>query len=527
MTTTPHSTSFVRPSRAAGPAAGPSASVAVIGAGPGGLGTAMLLAAKGLKVTIYERQPAVGGRTGRISLGDYRFDRGPTFFLMPYVLDEIFAAAGRRLADYVELSRLDPMYRLIMGRAGQSPITIDCTQDIDKMAERIGAIDADDGRAFARFITDNRAKLRSFEPVLRKPFRSLADLLDPKLIAAAPHLHPTQSVHSLLGSYFKNKYSKLAVSFQSKYLGMSPMKCPALFSILPFIEYEYGIWHPRGGCNALMTAMAEVCTELGVDIHTNSPVETITFDGKKANGVVVNGQRQPHDHIVLNADASWAITNLIPPSLRTGTFHANLSPVWSDKKLQSMDYSCSTYMLYLGLTEPVDLPHHTIYISEQYEQNLEDISNLGVLSADPSTYVCNPARLDPSMAPPGHASLYVLVPTSNLKVGSIDWATQAAALREQALDRVSAMIGKPVRPLIAKELQLTPQDWLGQNIAFGATFNLAHNLTQMLHLRPQHELAGVENVWLAGGGTHPGSGLPVIFLSCQIAANKLAERVGA
>ena len=241
--------------------------------------------------------------------------------------------------------------------------------------------------------------------------------------------------------------------------------------------------------------------------------------------MVVNGQAKAHEHVVVNADASWAIQNLIPPALRSGSFTLGGSPVWSDKKLQSMDYSCSTYMLYLGLTEPVDLPHHTIYISEQYEQNLQDIGTSGVLSADPSTYICNPSRLDPTMAPRGHSALYVLVPTSNLKIGTVDWAKQAAELREKTLDRVSTMIGKPVRPLIARELQLTPEDWKQQNIAFGATFNLAHNLTQMLHLRPQHELAGVENVWLAGGGTHPGSGLPVIFLSCQIAAKRLMERV--
>jgi phytoene desaturase len=495
-------------------------SVAVVGAGPGGLGLAMLLAGRGVPVTVYEAAAEVGGRTGSIQRDGYTFDKGPTFFLMPYVLDEIFAATGRRLSDYVELTRLDPMYRLEMGRENGAALRLDCTQDIAEMGRRIGAIDERDGANFAAFIANNRTKLRVFEPILRKPIRTLTDLIDPKMVAALPHLHPTKSVNAYLKGYFRNPFVQMAVSFQSKYLGMSPYNCPSLFSILPFIEYEYGIWHVRGGLNSLTKAMARACTEMGVEIRCGEPVERITFSGKRADGVVVGGQRRTHGHVALNADAAWAIKNLIPSELRRGLGS------WSDKRLDGMNYSCSTYMLYLGVDRPVELPHHTIYISRDYKGNLADISQRGVLSSDPSLYVCNPARLDPSMAPAGHSALYVLVPVANLKDGKIDWARQKADLRGQALARVSQLAGFDVTRHIRTEVEYTPEDWRSQNIHFGATFNLAHGLNQMLHLRPQHELAGVENVWTVGGGTHPGSGLPVIFLSSQIAAGKLAERLG-
>lgn len=496
-------------------------SVGVVGAGPGGLAAAMLLAASGAKVEIYEAMERIGGRTGRISLGDYHFDRGPTFFLMPYVLDEIFAATGRRLIDYCDLTRLDPMYRLVMGRKNESDLTIDCTQDLDAMAARLSAIDPRDGAAFERFIRDNRKKLAAFEPVLRKPWQRLTDLIDTDLLRAGPLLSPTKSVHDWLGGYFKSPYSKLAMSFQSKYLGMSPYSCPSLFSILPFIEYEYGIWHPRGGCNALMTAMAEACVEMGVKIHTAAPVKQLLFDGNRAHGVVAGGQEHRHDHVLINADASWAMQNLIPARLRR---------TWSDPKLQSMGYSCSTYMLYLGVSGTVKLPHHTIYISERYEENIREIAESLRLSSDPSMYVCNPSAIDPTLAPAGDSSLYVLVPVPNNK-SAIDWsdtsaAGAAAVTRERALDRLSTLIGGDVRARIKAEMRLTPGDWQGQNIAFGATFNLAHNLMQMLCFRPQHELPDVENVWLVGGGTHPGSGLPVIFLSSQITAKLLCDRMG-
>ncbi len=501
----------------------------------------MLLAAKGVKVTIYESAPVIGGRTSRLSLlaenapegsfESYHFDQGPTFFLMPYVLDEIFAASGRRLCDYVKLTRLDPMYRLVMGRAGQLPITIDCTQNVEVMCRQISErINPADGAAFAGFIAENRKKLSAFEPILRKPFASVLDLLDPKLLAALPRLGAGTSVYGDLSKRFTSEYTKLITSFQSKYLGMSPMKCPSLFTILPFIEYEYGVWHPEGGCNALMAAMAKACGEMGVDIRCDSPVERLTLSGKTADGVVVGGKRLAHEHVVINADASWAIKNLIPAEMRTGV--PGLPTAiggggWTDKRLDKMGYSCSTFMLYLGLAGQVSMPHHTIYISERYQDNLADISDRGVLSTDPSIYICNTAATDSTMAPAGHTAMYVLVPTPNMRDGKVDWPTATATLREQALDRISSLANADVRKMIRAERIYTPLTWQQQNINFGATFNLAHNLTQMLMLRPQHELAGMHNVWMAGGGTHPGSGLPVIFLSCQIAASKILQRMGA
>ena len=223
----------------------------------------MLLAAAGFAVTVYEAHPTVGGRTRRIELGDYRFDCGPTFFMMPYVLEEIFAATGRRLSDYAELKRLDPMYRLLIGQPHGDPVVINATQDIERMSRQLSAIEPNDGPAFERFIRDNRRKLEVMTPILRRPIRGLADFLSPDMLRAGPALRPWQSLYDHLKGYFKHDGVRLAMSFQSKYLGMSPFECPELFSILPFIEYEYGVWHPIGGCNALTRGMARVAAELG------------------------------------------------------------------------------------------------------------------------------------------------------------------------------------------------------------------------------------------------------------------------
>ncbi|MDI1289591.1 MAG: phytoene desaturase family protein, partial [bacterium] len=435
-----------------------------------------------------------------------------------------------RLGDTVDLRRLDPMYRLLLGRPGQAPITLDTTQDIAEMARRLSAIDPHDGANFPRFIADNREKLARMESTLRNPMRSPLDLLTLDSLRFAPMLDPHLSVHGLLGRYFNNPLVKLSVSFQSKYLGMSPFECPSLFTILPFLEYEFGVWHPIGGCNSLMTALAELATEMGVRVITDAPVTRIECDGTHASGVTIGGTGPHagrtfiHSEVVVNADATWALKNLIPEPIRA------LAGNYADETLDAKRYSCSTYMLYLGLDRQIDLPHHTIYASADYEQNLADICTRGTLSDDPSIYVCNPSAIDPSLAPQGHSSLYVLVPTPSLKGGTsgkLDWNAARPGLRDKIFGQLDRVFGLgDLRPSIKRELEFTPTDWQASNINFGATFNLAHNLGQMLFMRPQNKLKGFRNIYLVGGGTHPGSGLPTIFLSSQISARMLCESRG-
>jgi len=498
----------------------PARKVSIVGAGPGGLATAVILAARGVDVTVHEAAPEIGGRTGRVRLGDYAFDRGPTFFLMPHVLQEILDHAGRRLEDEIELVPLDPMYRLVIGRRDEPDVVLDASRDVEEMARRIGSVHEPDGPRFLEFVERNRRKLAAFEPILRRSIRSPLDLVRLHTLRAAPLLTPWRSVHDETGRFFDHPANRLAVGFQSKYLGMAPGDCPSLFTILPFIEYEYGVWHPVGGCHAVMRMLARVARELGADVRTSEPVREIRFDGRRAVGVRVESDAGLRDvacdHVVLNADASWALRNLVPERLRRG---------WRDRDLDAKSYSCSTWMMYLGVEGEVDLPHHVIRTAPDYERNLHDIGRAGCVSEDPSFYVCNAARTDPDLAPPGHAALYVLVPVPNTKA-DIDWDAETPRLRQRVLNRMRDVLGVDLAGRIRAERVVTPDDWEATNIAFGATFNLAHDFDQLLHRRPQHRLPGCEGVWLVGGGTHPGSGLPVIFLSSGITARMLLRRVG-
>ena len=488
--------------------------VVVVGAGPGGLAAAMQLAYAGCDVTVIERRDRVGGRTSAIEIDDFRFDCGPTFFLYPRVLSEIFQSVGRDLMSDVPMKRLDPQYRLTFGAGGR----LDCTPDMDAMDRQISEFAPRDVGALRRYMDDNRVKLEKFRPILESPFNGLKDLLRPSLMSAAAYVRPFRSLGSELQRYFSDPRLVIAFAFQAKYLGMSPFQCPSLFSILSFLEYEHGVWHPIGGCAAVSERMAEVAESLGVKFRLGEPVTSVEMSGRKLTALNTEHGTCEADAFVVNADfANW-ITRTVPNAKRKR---------WSDQSIANKKFSCSTYMLYLGIEGVYDqLPHHNIHISEDYEQNLVEIEQDHVLSKDPSFYVQNPAVTDPTLAPPGHSGLYVLVPVTH-QHPNVDWSKEGNAFRELTLDKLAAIGLDDIRERIRVEHRITPADWEGKYAIYkGATFNLAHNLGQMLHRRPRNRFEEIDGLYLVGGGTHPGSGLPVIYESSRITSRLLLNDLG-
>ena len=488
--------------------------VFIIGAGPGGLAAAMLLARSGVQVTVLERSSNVGGRTSTISGSGFRFDLGPTFFLYPRVLAEIFRAVGRDLHDEVELTRLDPQYRLIFGCGGE----LTATPDVDRMERAIAALSPADAASFRTFLADNREKLASFKTCLETPFHGWSDVLRLRMLKLMPLLRPWLSLDRELARYFSDPRVRLAFSFQSKYLGMSPFKCPSLFSILSYLEYEYGVHHPIGGCGAVTQAMSRIVTELGGEIRLDEPVLEVLFERGRAVGVRTLAGCYKADAVIVNADFAHAISRLIPNHLRRR---------WTDRKIARKRYSCSTFMIYLGIEGRFDhLDHHSIYMAKDYARNLEDIENRHVLSDDPSFYVQNACVTDTTLAPRGMSTLYVLVPVTH-QHPNVDWSRERGRFRDLALRQLRHVAINDIEKRIRFERVLTPADWEEQHRIYrGATFSLAHNLGQMLHLRPRNRFEDVNGVYLVGGGTHPGSGLPVIFESARITSRLLLEDLG-
>ncbi|HAK94951.1 MAG TPA: phytoene desaturase [Planctomycetes bacterium] len=488
--------------------------VVVVGAGPGGTTAAALLARRGFRVTVVEKEPCIGGRNAELRLGDYRFDVGPTFLMMKFLLDGIFTETGRRSEDYLSFVRLDPMYELDFGDVSLFP-----SSRPEAMAAEIERVFPGQSAGFARFMERERVRFLRMYPCLQKDYCSPTAFLAPIFLRALPRLSLGKSLYDVLSGYFEPERLRLSFTFQSKYLGMSPWSCPGAFAIISFIEYAYGVYHVQGGLCKIAEALAKVAEEEGADIRLNAPVKKLLLRGREVRGVELeDGSQLAADAVVINADFAHAMTHLVEPGVLKK---------YSPAKLAAREYSCSTFMLYLGLDKSYDLAHHRIVFARDYHRNLTDIAVNKTLSDDFSFYVRNATVTDPGLAPEGHAAIYVLVPVPN-NTSRIDWAAETPRMRERVLDALAARTPmKDIRDHIRQEAIIAPNDWEEQRGVFlGATFNLAHRLSQMLYLRPHNRFEELDGCYLVGGGTHPGSGLPTIYESGRISANLLSRAFG-
>ncbi len=489
--------------------------IAVIGAGPGGLAAAMLLAHKGFSVDVFEKAPTIGGRSAEVVLDDYRFDLGPTFLMMKFVLDELFSNVDRSLSDYLDCRPLDPMYRL------QFPAeSMLVHSDPDKMHAEIERCFPGEGAGLRRFLKREEVRFRKLYPCLQHAYGSVTDFLSPALLAAAPHIAVGRSLYDVLSGYFKAEELRLAFTFQSKYLGMTPWDCPGLFAMIPYTEHAHGIYHVMGGLNRIPAAFAKVAQEEGARIHTSCAVARVLVKNGNTTGVELeNGEQLAFDEVVINADFGHAMSTLFK--------HEALGK-YKAASLRERDYSCSTFMLYLGLDRAYpDIEHHMIVFAEDYRKCLNDIAQHKIVSEDLSIYVRNAAPLDPGCAPQGHSAIYILAPAPNNTSG-IDWEQHKAAYRDRILDILQERTPYgDLRPHIQRELIITPSDWEKKMSVFlGATFNMGHGWNQMLYLRPHNKFEMFGNTYLVGGGTHPGSGLPTIFESARISSNLICDKYG-
>src|SRR3569833_2919647 len=473
----------------------------------------MLLAHRGIDVDVFEKQPVIGGRNAEVRLGPYRFDLGPTFLMMKFLLDELFEETGRKLSDYIECRALDPMYKLQFAEKSMHVYA-----DPARMRAEIERVFPGEGSALDRFLARESIRFRKLYPCLQKAYGSPLSLYSPTLLAALPNIAPGRSLHNVLSSYFRAEEKRLAFTFQSKYLGMSPWDCPGLFTMIPYTEHAHGVYHVQGGLCRISHAMAQAARESGANIHTSQPVRRVITKGRQVVGVeLVSGEKIECDDVVINADFGHAVSTLFEPDqLRR----------YKPDTVRRKNWSCSTFMMYLGLDRAYPASeHHTIVFARDYKGNLEDISHRKKTSEDNSIYERNSAVNDPGTAPEGHTALYILVPVPN-NFSNIDWSQEAPRYRERILRTLAERTCyTDIEEHIQEEMIVTPQDWEKKfSVYQGATFNMGHNWSQMLFMRPHNKFEEFDHCYLVGGGTHPGSGLPTIFESARISSNLICSQ---
>lgn len=487
--------------------------VIIIGAGPGGLSSAMILSANNYDVEILEKKSEVGGRNASFTLSGYTFDYGPTFFMMKDVLEEVFRMSGRKIEEYMKIVEVDPMYGLFFNKNK----VFYPTRDKYRMKKEIERVFPEGSEGYDRYLKNEGKKYDKLIPCLKVPYGKITDFFTKQFITSLPLLDAHVSLFDVLGRYFKEKDLKISFTFQAKYIGMSPWEAPGTFSIISYIEHGGGVYHVMGGLNQLSKGMAKAFQDNGGKISLNKGVKKLIIENKKAIGVELeNGEKKYADYIVINADFAHAMTKLVDEEHRKK---------YTDKKLKSMKYSCSTFMIYLGVDKIYDLPHNGIFFSQDYQQNVNEIVTSKVLSNDPSFYIQNASVIDKSLAPEGKSTIYILVPVPNT-TSHIDWEKTKEEFKEKILNLVEERAGlKDIKKHIEVEKIFTPNDWENEKDVYnGATFNLGHNISQMLYWRPHNEFEEFGNCYLVGGGTHPGSGLPTIYESGRISAEIIIKK---
>lgn len=485
--------------------------IIIVGAGPGGLTTGMILSSKGYNVHIFEKEDCVGGRSANIQKGPYSFDAGPTFLLMKSILDQSFKIAGRNSSDYLNFTKLDPMYVL---NYGDKKLSV--SSDQDKMYKEIKRVFPGNEDGYLKFLEGEKKKFDNAFPCLEKDYSDVKSLFSLKLLKALPYIDITKNVYQVASKYFKDELLRLSFTFQAKYLGMSPWECPGIFGMLPYMEHANGIYHVEGGLSQISNKMAEVIKENGGKIHLNSPIKKIITENKLAKGILLEtGEEIYGDSIVLNADFAYAASNL---------FDDGLLKKYSKEKLKKKSYSCSTYMLHLGIDKEYDEPHHQIVFAENYRENISDIFNKKKLPDDISVYIRNSSINDKTVAPKGHSSIYILVPVPNNE-SNINWDDEKSDFRKKIFKILKENTSfTDLEDHIIEEVVVTPKNWeMDFNVFFGATFNLSHKMSQMLYFRPRNRFEEIKNCYLVGGGTHPGSGLPTIYESARISSNLIEK----
>src|ERR671915_1052492 len=411
-------------------AARPNKRVAIVGAGMGGLAAAIRLAAKGFEVEVFEKNAQVGGRVGRVETEGFSFDTGPSLLLMTDTYRELFRFAGRDLEDYVRLMPLDANYRVNFGDGDSLTIR----RTLPELIGELERIEPGVTPRFYRFLEDacNKYRLGRSEFVERD-FVGARDFFGLRNLRLLLRTRALSNYYRSISRFFRTEKLRQAFSLQTMYLGLSPFEAPAVYSLLPYTELaEDGLWFPEGGMYSLVEAMERLATELGVRFHLNSPVEQVVVTKGRARGVRVNGGEIEADAVLVGADLPYAYRELLGGSADADFMF---------RRREKLEYTASAFMLYLGMDRKLEgMLHHNFYLSERYRENFEDIFRDRRLPEDPSFYAVVPSRTEPSMAPEGMESLFVLVPVPHL-TPNVDWESDGPAFKERVYDLLEKRCG--------------------------------------------------------------------------------------
>jgi phytoene desaturase len=483
----------------------------VIGSGFGGLAIAIRLQSKGYAVTIFEKNEKVGGHASQIKKDGYTFDLGPSVITAPDIIEDVFKSAGKKMEDYIELMPLDPFYRIYF----HDKQYLDYTGDAQKMKAEMAKFsqeDADNYDKFMKYIA-KLYKAVIYDGLGKAPF-TWKTLI--KFIPQAIKLNALFPSFNQVKKYFKHPNNRFVFSFHPLFLGANAFKAQAVYLMIPYLEKVGGVWFSKGGMYSLVEAFERVFKEIGGEIHTNCEVQEIVVEDGIAKGVKVNNKTYNADIVISNGHFAHTMKDLIKEENRKK---------WTDKKIKKLDYSMSCFLMYLGVKKQYpEILHHTLILSERYEGLVNDIFDKKILADDFSMYLHAPTRTDPDMAPVGHESMYVLIPTPNL-LGDTDWDQMAQPYAQKVLKFLEEDFGlKKLRENIEVLEIFTPKDFeQKRNNYLGSAWGVEPTIMQTAQFRPSNRNEDIKNLYIVGASTHPGAGVPGVLLTAEATEKAIIE----
>ncbi len=516
--------------------------IIIVGAGIGGLSSAIRLAAQGYRVQVLERQEQVGGKLNQMRMQGFSFDTGPSLITMPSVFRDLFQAAQRRIEDYLDLVPLEITCRYFY----RDGLILNAWRDRARFQAECARLNADDGPAFDRFFEYARMLFEaSADPFLYHSLGSPVDVLN-TFVRYVLHGHPDSEEHEggndgMLWSrlravlsalapttldqtvrhFFHDEHLRQLFDRYATYNGSSPYQVASVYSIIPYVEMADGGWYPRGGIYALAQALERLARELGVCIETQCAVARILVEQNVARGVVLaDGRVLRCDAVIANSDVVTTHRTLLSPAQRQPRLV---------RRLEQLEPSCSGFVLLLGTDKQYpQLSHHNIFFSDDYPAEFADLFTDHVPVRNPTIYVCASTRSDPTQAPAGHENLFILVNAPYLTAKSA-WQRDVTAYRDHVLDLLASYTQidlSDLREHIVCEARLTPEDFqrkYGANA--GSIYGLSSNDRMAPFTRPGNRSRTIRKLYFVGGSTHPGGGVPLVMLGGKIVAEMVAGEI--
>ncbi|MDX1638442.1 MAG: phytoene desaturase family protein [Balneolaceae bacterium] len=478
--------------------------IAIIGAGIGGLSASLLLSAEGHQVTVYEKNRSVGGKMNELRADGYRFDTGPSLLTMPELLEQVFSSCGEAMQDYMTLSPLDPLCRYHF----PDGTLLDNYSDMERSLHEIRRIAPEDEQSYRRFLSYARSLFEKSAPsFLYNPLFDASDLQSVDF-SDLLHIDALSTVSKRVDDYFDSTYLRRFFKRFTTYNGSSPFRAPATLNVIPHVEINRGGHYVKGGIYRIAEALYKAGLKCGVEFRLGTGVDQILTNGPRVTGIAPdNGLKVGYDLVISNSDAFHTYMNLLPE---------RAVPTLQRKRLSRTEPSCSGFVLLLGIDRSYDLlKHHNVFFSADYRREFEMIFDERRPPDDPTIYVANTSFSDPSDAPDGGSNLFVLVNAPYLD-GSFDWERNGTEYADSVERELENRGLDGLRSAVRFRQTITPRDFYERYLSNrGSIYGTSSNSRLSAFLRPANKARFIDGLYLVGGSTHPGGGIPLVILSAM------------